>query len=360
MKYQAILGMPPFGVPQSEKERLLLPYLSLLTEKHRECCPEYGRVLKILGYSREKAGKIEKLEQIPMIPVSLFKGGGLKSVPALEIFKTVQSSGTTGQKRSEIVLDRNTAADQQKTLSAVAGDFIGRGRFPLLIVDSPEVLKNRELFSARGAGILGFSIFGTERFYALNSDMSLNLDGIQEFLERHRGEPVLLFGFTFMIWKYFYQALYRGKMRLEIENGCLIHGGGWKKLKNEAVTEQEFKEALKRQTGIGRVHNYYGMAEQTGSIYMECECGHLHAASYSEVITRRSLDFSVCDIGEKGLLQVISPAAQSYPGHSLLTEDEGIILGIDDCPCKRKGKYFKVTGRTAGAEIRGCSDTYEG
>ncbi|MFR2408004.1 MAG: acyl-protein synthetase, partial [[Clostridium] symbiosum] len=204
MKYQAILGMPPFGVPQSEKERLLLPYLSLLTEKHRECCPEYGRVLKILGYSREKAGKIEKLEQIPMIPVSLFKGGGLKSVPALEIFKTVQSSGTTGQKRSEIVLDRNTAADQQKTLSAVAGDFIGRGRFPLLIVDSPEVLKNRELFSARGAGILGFSIFGTERFYALNSDMSLNLDGIQEFLERHRGEPVLLFGFTFMIWKYFY------------------------------------------------------------------------------------------------------------------------------------------------------------
>ena len=101
------------------------------------------------------------------------------------------------------------------------------------------------------------------------------------------------------------------------------------------------------------------MAEQTGSIYMECECGHLHAASYSEVIMRRSLDFSVCDIGEKGLLQVISPAAQSYPGHSLLTEDEGIILGIDDCPCKRKGKYFKVTGRTAGAEIRGCSDTYE-
>ena len=55
----------------------------------------------------------------------------------------------------------------------------------------------------------------------------------------------------------------------------LTHGGGWKKLLNEAVPEQEFKEALKRQTGIGRVHNYYGMAEQTGSIYMECECGHL-------------------------------------------------------------------------------------
>ena len=39
-------------------------------------------------------------------------------------------------------------------------------------------------------------------------------------------------------------------------------------------------------------------------------------------------------------------------------EDEGIILGEDDCPCGRKGKYFKILGRLKDAEIRGCSDTY--
>ncbi|MHB8062980.1 MAG: LuxE/PaaK family acyltransferase [Ruminiclostridium sp.] len=49
---------------------------------------------------------------------------------------------------------------------------------------------------------------------------------------------------------------------------------------------------------------------------------------------------------------------RSYPGHALLTEDKGIILGEDDCPCGRFGKYFKVTGRIPKAEIRGCSDTY--
>jgi hypothetical protein len=42
----------------------------------------------------------------------------------------------------------------------------------------------------------------------------------------------------------------------------------------------------------------------------------------------------------------------------LLTEDEGIILGEDDCPCGRKGKYFQVNGRLGKSEIRGCSDTY--
>ncbi|MEY8337804.1 hypothetical protein AALB16_07185 [Lachnospiraceae bacterium 62-35] len=43
-----------------------------------------------------------------------------------------------------------------------------------------------------------------------------------------------------------------------------------------------------------------------------------------------------------------------------MTEDKGYFLGRDDCPCGRKGTYFKITGRIQKAEIRGCSDVYEG
>ncbi|MDR1086706.1 MAG: hypothetical protein LBL16_00400 [Endomicrobium sp.] len=50
-------------------------------------------------------------------------------------------------------------------------------------------------------------------------------------------------------------------------------------------------------------------------------------------------------------MQVLSPLAGSYPGHSLLTGDEGILLGEDDCLCGRKGKYFKVCGR-----LKKCRD----
>ncbi|MBQ3377287.1 MAG: hypothetical protein IJG62_03360, partial [Synergistaceae bacterium] len=94
------------------------------------------------------------------------------------------------------------------------------------------------------------------------------------------------------------------------------------------------------------------------SVYMECECGHLHASNFSDIIIRRAFDFKECAIGEKGIIQVLSSIPESYPGHSLLTEDEGILLGEDDCPCGRMGKYFKVLGRMQKAEIRGCSDTY--
>jgi hypothetical protein len=59
-----------------------------------------------------------------------------------------------------------------------------------------------------------------------------------------------------------------------------------------------------------------------------------------------------------GLIQLLSVIPRSYPGHSLLSEDLGEFIGIDDCKCGRSGKYFNVYGRVKSAEVRGCSDTY--
>ncbi|MCG7782343.1 Acyl-protein synthetase, LuxE [compost metagenome] len=66
----------------------------------------------------------------------------------------------------------------------------------------------------------------------------------------------------------------------------------------------------------------------------------------------------MCPHGKPGIIQVLSTLPESYPGHSLLTEDEGVVLGEDDCSCGRAGKYFRIIGRLKNAEIRGCSDTY--
>ena len=61
-------------------------------------------------------------------------------------------------------------------------------------------------------------------------------------------------------------------------------------------------------------------------------------------------------IREIGLIQTLSLLPLSYPGHNILTEDLGVIHGIDDCSCGRKGKYFTVLGRVPNTELRGCSD----
>lgn len=345
----------PYSLSRDDKKAFLTDALKKLTAHHMQNCNEYNRMMEALNIRLED---VKDYEELPFLPVSLFKDLTLKSISDDEVFKTMTSSGTTGQAVSKIFLDRDTAAMQQKTLVKIVTDFTGAERLPMLIIDSPSVIKNRAMFSARGAGILGFSIFGTDRTYALNDDMQIDFPAIEAFLERHKGQKILLFGFTFMIWQHFYKALLNVDIKLDLSKGILIHGGGWKKLISEAVSPDEFKQRLTDVCGLNNVHDYYGMVEQTGCIYMQCEHGHLHASNFSDVIIRNPYDFSVCPKGEKGIIQVVSVLPKSYPGHSLLTEDEGVILGEDDCPCGRQGKYFKIFGRLKNAEIRGCSDTY--
>ena len=343
---------------KEEKEKVLTERLLELTEMHRAKCPAYGRMLEAVGFDPEK---VKTYKDLPFLPVRLFKEMELKSVPQEEVVKTMTSSGTTGQAVSKIFLDRTTSANQQKTMVKIVSDFTGSGRMPMILIDCPGVVKDRAMFSARGAGILGFSIFGAKKIYALDDDMKLDVEGVKAFLETYKGQKILLFGFTFMIWQHFYKELVRLKeegITFDLSNGILIHGGGWKKLISEAVSHDEFHRRMEEACGLKDIHDYYGMVEQTGCIYMECECGRLHASNFSDVIIRRPADFSEAESGETGIIQVVSTIPESYPGHSLLTEDEGSILGEDDCPCGRKGKTFKINGRLKNAEIRGCSDTY--
>ena len=358
MNFDDILNISPYSLDYKDKQKLLTDRLVELTKLHVSRCSQYENMLSAISFD---TNKVKTYEDLPFLPVRLFKELDLKSIPQEEIVKTMTSSGTTGQAVSKIYLDRVTSSNQQKAMVKIVSEFTGSSRMPMIIIDCPSVIKDRAQFSARGAGILGFSIFGSKKIYALDDDMKLNVEELKEFLNTYKGQKILLFGFTFMIWQHFYKELVRLKEEgttFDLSNGILIHGGGWKKLISEAVSHDEFHKRLNDVCGLKHIHDYYGMVEQTGCIYMECECGHLHASNFSDVIIRRSLDFSEADIGENGIIQVVSTIPESYPGHSLLTEDEGMILGVDDCPCGRKGKYFKINGRLKNAEIRGCSDTY--
>ena len=355
INYDEILNIPPYSMDKEEKNRFLTGILKELSLHHYHNSAEYKRLIDGLGVD---IGGIGSYYDIPFLPVRLVKEYDLRSVGSEQVAKTMTSSGTTGQQVSKIYLDRETSANQTKTLTKIVNSYIGSSRLPMIILDTSAVVKNRAMFSARGAGILGFQMFGRDKIYALDENMQLDINGLEAFLQKHNGEDIFLFGFTFMIWQHFYEELKKSGVKPDLSRGILIHGGGWKKLADKKVSPEEFKKSLNEVCGITRVHDYYGMVEQTGTIYMECECGHLHASIFSDVITRRAEDFSACGIGEKGLIEVVSVLPKSYPGHALLTEDEGIILGEDDCPCGRKGKYFSVSGRIKNAEIRGCSDTY--
>jgi len=350
-----LLATAPFSLYKHEKSALLTAGLTDLTRHHYESCEPYRNILNAIAFDVQR---VSSYDEIPFLPVRLFKELDLLSVPRSEVVKTMTSSGTTGQAVSKIYLDRETSAIQMKVLTKIVSSFIGGQRLPMLILDAPSVLKDRAMFSARGAGILGFSLFASDKAFAFDDNMGLDSTVIDRFLEKHKGKNILLFGFTFMIWQHFYKELLKLGTYYDLSRGILIHGGGWKKLTSEAISSADFRKRLHEVCGITRIHDYYGMVEQTGSIYMECQQGHLHASIFSDVVIRRPLDFTPAHFGERGIVEVVSLLPRSYPGHALLTEDEGVVLGEDDCPCGRLGKYFRILGRLKNAEVRGCSDAY--
>ncbi len=351
---EAFFAADCYGLARPEKQAMLAPALRTLTAHHHDACPAYGAILDGYAPAETPGGR-----DAPFLPVSMFKLHDLASVPREAVFKTMTSSGTSGQQPSRIVLDADTARAQTRALTRIMTSFLGPKRLPMLIIDCPSTVKDRRSFSARGAGILGMMTFGRDHHYALrDEDMAIDWPVIDAFAAKYAGQPILAFGFTFMVWQHLLRALEAAGRTLPFENAILVHSGGWKKLEAEKVSNDIFKARAAALAGFDRVHNFYGMVEQTGSVFVECEAGHLHAPLFADISFRRALDWSECGIGEPGIVQVVSVLPMSYPGHSLLTEDLGELLGEDDCACGRKGRYFRIFGRIPKAEVRGCSDTF--
>jgi Acyl-protein synthetase, LuxE len=347
-----LLDLPIYGLTQREKEERLLPELAQLTRHHRAACPMYARILDSLGTGDE----FGSIEDIPFLPVSLFKTHRLLSVPEEEIFKVLTSSGTTGQAVSRVFLDKETANLQTRALVQIMSKILGPARLPMIIVDSASVLGDRNVFSARAAGIKGMMTFGRAHFFALDEDMSLDVDGLKKFLAVHASQRILLFGFTFMVWKHFAPAVEASG--LQLNDAILIHSGGWKKLTDEAVDNRTFKRRIGEMTGIRTIRDFYGMAEQVGSVFVEGDDSLLHPPAFADVIIRDPITLAPLPPGQVGVVQVISVLPRSYPGHSLLTEDRAFVQSVDGTDTAFCGKAFSVLGRFPNSELRGCSDTY--
>ncbi|MFZ4522708.1 MAG: acyl-protein synthetase [Bacteroidales bacterium] len=356
MNIAELLNIHPYSLRRADKEKVLDAALNSLSRHHYSTCEPYRRMMNSAGFDPQREYHYTDLM---FLPVQLFKTMELCSVAREETVRILSSSGTSGQKQSRIFLDKETAANQGKVLTKVVSSFIGTRRIPMLIVDSESVMKSRYQLPANTAAVLGFSIFGSQRTFVLNEQMELDHHRLMAFAEEHKNEQILIFGFTYKVFRYFYKECQKAGIKPDLSNGVMIHGGGWKKMQREAVSPAAFKKLGQDVCGLQRVHDYYGMVEQTGAIYMECEVGHYHASIFSDIIIRRSHDFSASDIGEEGIIQSLSILPHSYPGHSILTEDKGTLLGEDDCPCGRSGKYFNIAGRLEQAEIRGCSDTHD-
>ena len=184
----------------------------------------------------------------------------------------------------------------------------------------------------------------------------------QKALDELKDREICIMGFTWLLYTTIIENEKNDTIRQffkSMKNTKIIHIGGWKKLSDNEVSKEEFNQKISEFFNCEKenIIDIYGITEQLGTIYRDCAAGNKHVSVFSEIFIRNIETLEIEDEGKSGFIQLVSPIPHSYPGVSLLSDDIGRILGVDNCPCGRKGKYFRFEKRTEQADIKGCGDT---
>ncbi|MFX0072194.1 MAG: iron-containing alcohol dehydrogenase [Candidatus Hermodarchaeota archaeon] len=356
-----IISQEQYKLTQKEKNKLLLPILIDQIKQNINFSPILKEFYLSMGRNPDY---YFNLYDIPPIPVSMFKSFDLKTCPESEISRILKSSATTTGIPSKIFINKETAFRQSRALISILKNFLGGKRRPVLVIDTENInLPNSDSLTARGAAIRGISNFAKKIVYVLDEvdgELHLNFDKLNKFCEEFSDQEIIVSGFTYIIWTHFVKEVMNAGIKLDIPKMKLIHSGGWKKLTAQAVDKQTFSTTLADifNTKSENIIDFYGMVEQLGVIFLDCEQGYKHVPDFAEVIISDFYSMKQTPIGQPGLIEILSLIPTSYPGQAIITEDMGELVGVDDCLCGRKGKYFRFLSRVERTETRGCGDTF--
>ncbi len=356
----ALLASPTFALEPEEHHERLLRVLQAELAYAAECDVRLRHYLEAWPVDYRAARSIADL---PYLPVGAFKADPpLTLGDSTKIIRTLASSATTGQTPSRVTLDSPTSRRMSKGVVAIASDFIGASRRPYLVIDTPQTLNGIGELSARAAAIQGLRPFATDLVCCLQQagDAAPCIDEARllEFAARYREREVLAYGFTYLIWQQLVTPLRERGVQLNMPRIHVLHSGGWKRLQDQAVTREAFAQGIAQVFGCTaeRVIDFYGMVENVGVIYPDCEYGHKHVPAFAAVIVRDPLTLRPVEAGRQGLVQVCSALPTSFPGFLVLTDDLAEVIRYDGCRCGRRGVSFRFLKRVPQVEIRGCGN----
>lgn len=358
---ELILSSNPFTLDSGQKTKLFGEAINASFQHHIENNELFGNYCRNFGFSLSE-NPVE-LSEYPYIPVNIFKNKRLTSVPADKINAILNSSATSGVP-SSIAIDSVTAKRQSFASAKVMADYLGGQRRPFLILDEDPLKSRSADISARAAATRGFLILSSKPDYFLYSEagqLRLDRDSFIKTLQDYENEniEICIFGFTYILYEYVIKVLLDSRIHFNLANNLKIaHIGGWKKLESQKVSKFQFLDDVSKVFGVpeDNIFDIYGFTEQMGLIYISKGSFPKKVPTYSEIIIRDFQSLQPVPDGEKGLIQILTPLPNSYPGISVLTEDVGRIVSRGTDKFGRNGTEFEVIGRAKKAEARGCGD----
>ena len=293
-------------------------------------CAVYRRFADGIGRT---PGNVERLEEIPFLPIEFFKTHKITSttLPEEIIFT---SSGTTGMTPSRHYV--HSLALYRRSFRTAFREMVGDPRDFAILALLPSYLERK------GSSLLYMvqelmldSGHPMNRFYLNELDL---LDDRLETLAA-QGQRTILFGVSFALLDLVEHR------RFHLPELMVFETGGMKGRRKELLRE-ELHQRLCEGLGVTAIRSEYGMAELMSQAYTEG--GELfRCPPWMRVLVRDMYDplTLIKEPGRKGGINIID-LANLYSCAFIATQDIGGLT-----PDGR----FRVLGRFDQADLRGCN-----
>lgn len=290
--------------------------------------PLYGRYLKLLH--RDPAG-IRRLEDIPFLPISLFKNHSVQTGEwhAETIFT---SSSTTGQIPSRHPV-RETNWYLENTRRGFRHFYGDPSAWRVLALLPSYLERTGSSLVAMADDFIRHSKHPDSGFFLADTD---RLAAILQ--QRKPGEKTLLLGVSFALLDFAEQYA------LNLRDVVIMETGGMKGRRKE-ITREELHAILKNAFQCPAIHSEYGMTELLSQAYSPGDGIFTPAPTLRPFVFEINDPFEPLPPGRNGQLCFID----------LANLDSCAFIATEDIGKLHPDGRFEVLGRMDTAEMRGCN-----
>ncbi|MEM9829524.1 MAG: acyl transferase [Bacteroidota bacterium] len=286
-----------------------------------------------LSYLKINPAAINKIEQVPCLPIEFFKYHRVLSDNQAKVEQVFESSGTSGQVRSKhFVSDLawyHTICE--RGFYQQWGKIQDYHIFALL----PSYLERKNASLVSMADYFIRQSDSPHAGFYLNNLQKL-VDGVEE--ARRTEGKVLLLGVTFALLDLAEQ------FSLDWPEVIVMETGGMKGRKKE-LTRAEVHQIIKDKLGVVVVSSEYGMTELLSQAYAQ-QLGEFSTPHWMKIMIRDVYDpFEYLTNGQQGGINIID----------LANVDSCAFIETKDLGQFTRDGKFEVLGRYDNSEVRGCN-----
>lgn len=289
-----------------------------------EHCAVYAEYLRLIGVAPSSIGRVE---DIPMLPIELFKSHQVYSADS-EPQAIFTSSATTGMTSSrhlvaDLSLYERSFTEGFRLFYGEPSEWSIYGLLPSYLQRSGSSLIYMVDSLIKQCGSGGFYLDDYDKLLA---DMAAD------------PKPKILLGVTYALLDL------AERYALRLVDTVVMETGGMKGYRKE-MPKSQLHKLLCEAFGVDRIHSEYGMAELLSQGYSVGE-GLFAAPAWMRVFTRDVNDpFKALEPSRRGAINVID-LANLYSCSFIATQDVGVAY---------PDGTFRIEGRLTDAEIRGCN-----